>query len=275
VEETGKIFVPRSHKNKPGETLTLSNSTRLLVDARFLLDNDRFASAFALAVLGVEEIGKVLLDGWNADAPLAKPKASFHIQKQTAVSSLLLGALAVRTYPEGSIVAGDKLKSLTKMFNESVEGRLFMLIQQQELDKRKQAALYQDDWLTSAADDFAEEHVNSIFKIVSDARDAIDDKFIRRVVGRAFYELTFGRRLGHQLPSKIAAQAPPLWIETGNRRLVELGLKVAGLWLALIIGLPAGAGSGSVPIGFGLFLLVFLAFGVAPAIYVGKVKSRK
>ena len=49
---------------------------------------------------------------------------------------------------------------------------------------------------------------------------------------------------------------------------------IAGLWLALIIGMPAGAGSGSVPIGFGLFLLVFLAFGVAPAIYAGKVKSR-
>ena len=86
-------------------------------------------------------------------------------------------------------LADDKLKSLTKMFNESVEGRLFMLIQQQELDKRKQSALYQDDWLTSVADDFAEEHVNSIFKIASDARDAIDDKFIRRV-GRAFYEET-------------------------------------------------------------------------------------
>ena len=100
----------RSHKDKPGETLTLSNATRLLVDARFLLDNNRFAGAFALAVLGVEEIGKALLDGWNADAPLAKPKASFHIQKQTAVASLLVGTLAVRTYPEGSLVdlAGDK-----------------------------------------------------------------------------------------------------------------------------------------------------------------------
>jgi hypothetical protein len=130
----------------------------------------------------------------SADKPLAKPEESstLHIQKQTAVSSLLLGALAVRTYPEGSLVdlADDKLKGLIKMFNESVEGRLFLLIQQQELDKRKQAALYQDDWLTSVADDFAEEHVNSIFKIASDARDAIDDKFIRRVAGRAFYETT-------------------------------------------------------------------------------------
>jgi AbiV family abortive infection protein len=195
VEErgVGGIFVPRSQKDKSGEALTLSNSTRLLVDAKFLLDNNRFASAFALAVLGVEEIGKVLLDGWNADAPLAKPKGfrSWHIQKQTAVASLLVGALAVRTYPEGSIVdlANDELTSVTRTFNESDEGRLFLVIQQQKLDRRKQAALYQVDWLTSVADDFAEEHVNSIFKIAFDARDAIDDRFIRRV-GLAFYEIT-------------------------------------------------------------------------------------
>jgi hypothetical protein len=97
--------------------LTLSNATRLLNDARLLVDHRRFASAFALAVLGVEEIGKVLLDGWKADKPLAKPKGSstLHIQKQTAVSSLLLGALAVRTYPEGSVVEGDgEMRQLQK-----------------------------------------------------------------------------------------------------------------------------------------------------------------
>jgi hypothetical protein len=135
----------------------------------------------------------VLLDGWKADKPLAKPKGSstLHIQKQTAVSSLLLGALAVRTYPEGSVVdlADDELTNLNQMFSESVEGRLFFAIQDRKLDKRKQNSLYQDDWLTSIADDFAEEHVNSVFKIAADARDAIDDKFNRRV-GRAFYELT-------------------------------------------------------------------------------------
>ena len=50
---------------------------------------------------------------------------------------------------------------------------------------------------------------------------------------------------------------------------------IAGLWLALIIGPPAGAGYGSVRIGLGLFLLVFLAFGVAPAIYLGlKAKGK-
>ena len=50
---------------------------------------------------------------------------------------------------------------------------------------------------------------------------------------------------------------------------------IAGLWLALIIGMPAVAGAGSFPIGLGLFLVIFLASGVAPAIHLGlKVKTR-
>ena len=43
---------------------------------------------------------------------------------------------------------------------------------------------------------------------------------------------------------------------------------IAGLWLALIIGMPAVAGAGSFPIGLGLFLVIFLVSGVAPAIYL-------
>jgi hypothetical protein len=52
----------------------------------------------------------------------------------------------------GSIIdlEGDKLKSLTRMFNESDVG----FIRDQGLEKRKQNALYQ--WLTAMADDFVE-----------------------------------------------------------------------------------------------------------------------
>jgi AbiV family abortive infection protein len=174
------------------ETLVLGNSTRLLNDARLLADHRRFASAFALAVLAVEEIGKALIAAWGADTPLAKPKGSqtLHMQKQTAVSSLLLATLAVRTFPEGAILEdleGDKLTSLTRIFNESDVGRLFHLIQDGRLDKRKQNALYQDDLLTAVEDDFAEVHTYAVFKIAIDALDAMADKFTRRV-GRAFYE---------------------------------------------------------------------------------------
>jgi|GEM_PF-6639714 AbiV family abortive infection protein len=55
-------------------SLILGNATRLLDDARLLVDRRRYASAFALAVLGMEEIGKVLLKSWEAERPLARAK---------------------------------------------------------------------------------------------------------------------------------------------------------------------------------------------------------
>jgi hypothetical protein len=176
-------------KRRSRESLVLANATRLLNDARILVMHRSFASAFALAVLAVEEIGKALIDGWTAEAPLGKPPSpSAHIQKQMAVASLLFGGLAVKTFPEGAIadLEGDKLTAVTRMFNESDEGRLFAAIRDKQLDFRKQAAIYQDDWLIAVADDFAEEHVAAIFKIADDARDVINDGQIRRS-GRAFY----------------------------------------------------------------------------------------
>jgi AbiV family abortive infection protein len=59
------------------------NAKRLLRDAVLLSDNKRYASAFALAVLGLEEIGKVILRRWNLSN-------SGHLNKQLAVSSLLM-----------------------------------------------------------------------------------------------------------------------------------------------------------------------------------------
>ena len=41
---------------------------------------------------------------------------------------------------------------------------------------------------------------------------------------------------------------------------------IAGLWLAVIIGVPALVGGRSLPIELGLFLVIFLASGVVPAI---------
>jgi hypothetical protein len=55
-------------------SLILGNATRLLDDARLLVGHRRYASAFALALLGIEEIGKVLLKGWEAERALAKAK---------------------------------------------------------------------------------------------------------------------------------------------------------------------------------------------------------
>jgi AbiV family abortive infection protein len=180
-------------KRRARQSLVLTNAARLLNDARILAMHHSFASAFALAVLAGEEIGKALIDGWNEhDQLVGKPRSpSLHIQKQTAVASLLLGTLAIRTFPEGAVtdLECNKLTAVTRMFNESGEGRLLAAIRDKHLDGRKQAAIYQDDWLIAVADDFAEEHVGAIFKIAEEARDVINDSEVRRA-GRAFYEVT-------------------------------------------------------------------------------------
>jgi AbiV family abortive infection protein len=81
-------------------TLIIANAARLLADAKLLADHARFASGFALTGLGVEEIGKVILDIWATAEPLAKPKLrkSSHICKQSAVGSLLLASFAVKRF---------------------------------------------------------------------------------------------------------------------------------------------------------------------------------
>jgi hypothetical protein len=81
------------------QTLIMANAARLLADAKLLANHTRFASAFALAVLGVEEIGKVILDIWETAEPLPTPKIrkSSHLRKQSAVGSVLLASFALST----------------------------------------------------------------------------------------------------------------------------------------------------------------------------------
>jgi AbiV family abortive infection protein len=177
-------------------TAVIANAARLLQDAKLLVDHTRFASAFALAVLGVEEIGKVILDIWGSGAaPLSKPvvRRSAHIRKQAAVSSLLLGSFAVREF--GTVVddANEELiQRVAEAFRLSPEGQLMSQVQGGALDKTKQLGLYRDDWLTDAslhADQFSDADVNAIFAIARRAIEVADDARIMRT-GRAIYETT-------------------------------------------------------------------------------------
>jgi AbiV family abortive infection protein len=179
---------------EPNErTAVIANAARLLQDAKLLVDHTRFASAFALAVLGVEEIGKVILDIWGSAAPLSKPvvRRSAHIRKQSAVSSLLLASFAVREF--GTVVdhANEELvQRVAEAFRLSREGQLMSQVHGGALDKTKQLGLYRDDWLTDAslhADQFSDADVNAIFTIARRAIEVVDDARIMRT-GRAIYE---------------------------------------------------------------------------------------
>jgi AbiV family abortive infection protein len=174
-------------------TAVIANAARLLQDATLLVEHTRFASAFALALLGVEEIGKVILDIWGSTAPLSKPVArrSAHIRKQAAVSSLLLGSFAVKEC--GTVVddANEELvRRVADAFRLSDEGRFMSHVHSGALEKTKQLGLYRDDWLTDAslhADQFSDTDVNAILSIARRAIDVVGDARIMRT-GRAIYE---------------------------------------------------------------------------------------
>ena len=173
-------------------SLILGNATRLLDDARLLVDHRRYASAFALALLGVEEIGKVLLKSWEAERPLARPKKwqSPHIQKQAAVATLLNGALLARMFPNGVNWRTIDFDAVTKAFNDSEEGQLLVLIREGHLDRKKQSALYHDDDLITAVEErFAELQIGGVLEMASDAQEALASPF-NRDAARAFYEST-------------------------------------------------------------------------------------
>lgn len=174
-------------------TAVIANAARLLQDATLLAEHTRFASAFALAVLGVEEIGKVILDMWGSPAPLSKPtiRRTAHIRKQAAVSSLLLGSFAVREFGTAVDDANEELvQRVAEAFRLSPEGQLMAQVHGGALDKTKQLGLYRDDWMTDAslhADQFSNTDVDAILSIARRAIDVVGDARIMRT-GRAIYE---------------------------------------------------------------------------------------
>jgi AbiV family abortive infection protein len=65
----------------------LQNAARLLDDARLLYDNQRFASATALAILTMEEMGKYFIVKWASGRGSAARDLNKHIAKQVSFGS--------------------------------------------------------------------------------------------------------------------------------------------------------------------------------------------
>jgi len=73
------------------------NAARLIADARLLHESEREASAVALSVLALEEIGKYALHQWSLseqERSLLK-RLNFHRVKQMAIGALIMAADAV------------------------------------------------------------------------------------------------------------------------------------------------------------------------------------
>jgi AbiV family abortive infection protein len=197
--------VTREADNPKGDDLSRIRrcAKRLLRDAKLLSDNKRYASAFALAVLGLEEIGKSILRQWNLS------KYSYgHLNKQLAVSSLLMADAVMRgvqTPRKGMVdpaeVGGPRsdaaLERIIKAAKENEAGRFSKSVDAKALDKMKQLCFYYDGVLEDAGfhpDHFTYADVEPIFKMcVAAVREMEDDQtlvvakvmFLAKIKGRS------------------------------------------------------------------------------------------
>lgn len=72
------------------EEPVLGNAFRLMNDASFLFDGERYSSVVALAVLCMEEIGKYLLMLWSKNSSFTYDKRWIHQVKQRAIAALFI-----------------------------------------------------------------------------------------------------------------------------------------------------------------------------------------
>lgn len=172
----------------------VENAARLLSDAKLLLDNGRTASAFALAVLGVEEIGKIILTLWNASAPLPARMSqnSSHRRKQAAVAALLLGVKVIQEVADSAIddpISEELVGRVARALHSSEHGWFSAAVAMGALDKTKQLALYRDEWFEAAGlhpEQFDQTDVLSLFDKARAAMAVLSDAKHMRV-GRAIY----------------------------------------------------------------------------------------
>jgi AbiV family abortive infection protein len=188
-------------RSRASQTAIIANAARLLKDAKLLVDHERYASAFALSVLALEEIGKVVLDLWGN--PEARPKLSkrskrpsAHVKKQAAVSSLLLAEAVMKELGEVIIsgsVDDELVERVARFMHENDSGRFHWLVGIGALDKTKQVALYRDDLCAAAglgAEDFDGADLEKLFSQCRLAVAAVSDQRMMRV-GKAIYEAQF------------------------------------------------------------------------------------
>jgi AbiV family abortive infection protein len=160
--------------DKKNDRMVISNAKRLVRDAVFLKDHERHASAYALAILGLEEIGKVILKRWGEP----EKERRWHVNKQMAVAALVLMDDVMRRVQQEIQLTPNVFERVARAAMESEVGHFSATVSSKLLDGWKQFALYSDGEFSDAglhADQIIGADVELIFKASSFALNAIDD----------------------------------------------------------------------------------------------------
>ena len=179
------------------------NALRLLRDAVLLKGHERHASAYALAILALEEIGKVVLHLWRA--PERNEHGSFHVRKQRAAASLLLGQFMVKELGQEAVDAPEITPELVgravKAAFESEHAQFARMVDLTAVDKTKQAAFYHDDWRERSglhADQFSGSDVDFLLEKCCSAVRAVGDARM----------MSYGKTIFEQHPSNKDSRPP-------------------------------------------------------------------
>ena len=177
----------------------ISNAKRLLRDAVLLKDHERYASAYALAILGLEEIGKVILKRWGEP----DKERRWHLNKQMAVAALVLMDDVRRRIREEtsdpSQLTPDVFERVAMAAMEGETGQFSATVRSKLLDGWKQFALYNDGEFADAglqSDQVTLADVEFMFKAFWTALNLISDgPAMELAKGHFFTQKKWAKRL--------------------------------------------------------------------------------
>ena len=181
------------------EQSILDNARRLVADALLLVEHGRHATAFAVAVIALEEVGKIVLRRWRTmDTPLTVRRRSLHLSKQCAVASLLVAARLRPQLHDGDrsrAALGRLVAASAATFLVSAEGDWQLSAEAGLVDRKKQAALYQDEGSVDAMrwNGFMAADALLLVGHCRAALDAVDD-FPVMELARSVFEMGAKRR---------------------------------------------------------------------------------
>jgi len=116
----------------------IKSAKRLNEDALLLTEHGRFSSGYALALLSIEEIGKILIELWKEDTYWRTPsppevrsgRLNFHVRKQVAFTTLLF--------------AGEVMRSVSEVADEELDADRFRAIYSEAFDRAEGSGLLID-----------------------------------------------------------------------------------------------------------------------------------
>ena len=125
----------------------VASGARLFEDAKLLVDHSRFAGACRIAILGLEEIGRAILETWDAveQLPQSTVQRTAQEHRQAAVGSALLAAFAIKEFgvPVGD-VSDQLIQDVGPAFQHSREARFLRSIGFGMLERTMQVGLHRD-----------------------------------------------------------------------------------------------------------------------------------